>query len=120
VVLGGAAGAVVGSRSSEEHRVVATILGAAAGALIGATIGRELDEGDRGCLAHALEIGEVGRRITWVNSKTGVSYVLVPEAGKKSKGKACRGFVLTATLGGKKEQRRGNACQKDAGRWELT
>ncbi len=119
-VVGGAAGAVIGSRSSEDHRTVATILGAAAGALIGAKIGRELDEADRGCVAHALEIGEVGRRVAWTNAGTGVTYVLVPDAGKKSKNKSCRGFVLTATRGGKKEQRRGNACQSAAGRWELS
>ncbi len=118
-VLGGAAGAVIGSRSSDDQRAVATILGAAAGALIGAAIGRELDEADRGCVAHSLEVGEVGRRITWTNGKTGVTYVLVPDAGKKLKGKACRGFTLTASLGKKKEQRKAKACQSTAGRWEI-
>ena len=119
-VLGGAAGAAVGSRSSDDHRVVATILGAAAGALIGAAIGRELDDADRGCLAHSLEVGEGGHRVTWVNSRTGVSYVLVPEEGRKSNGKACRKFELTATVGKKKEKRRGTACQVDSGRWQIS
>jgi surface antigen len=119
-VLGGAAGAVIGSRSSDEHRVVATILGGAAGALIGAAIGREMDEGDRGCVGHALEIGSAGQKITWVNSRTGVSYVIVPDAGKKSNGKACRGFTLVGTHKGKKEERRGKACQSAAGRWEIS
>jgi surface antigen len=118
-VLGGAAGAVIGNRSSDEHRAVATLLGAAAGALIGAAIGREMDEGDRGCMGHALEMASAGQRITWTNAKTGVSYVLVPDAGKKMKGKACRGFVLTGTLKGKKEERRGKACQTAAGSWDL-
>jgi surface antigen len=118
-VLGGAAGAVIGSRSSDEHRVVATILGAAAGALIGGVIGRELDEADRGCVGHALEIGAVGRRVSWVNAKTGVSYVLVPDAVQKWKGKDCRGFEITARRDGKQEKRRGKACQSSAGRWEL-
>jgi surface antigen len=118
-VLGGAAGAAVGSRSSDDHPVVATILGAAAGALIGAAIGRELDDADRGCLAHSLEVGEVGRRVTWLNTRTGVTYVLVPEQGKKSTGKACRKFELTATAGKKKEKRRATACQVAAGRWEM-
>jgi len=119
-VIGGAAGAVIGSRSSEEHRTVATLLGAAAGALIGAKVGRELDEADRGCFAHALEVGEAGRRVSWTNAGTGVTYVLVPDSGKKSKNKSCRGFVLTATAGKKKEQRRGNACESAAGRWEIS
>jgi uncharacterized protein YcfJ len=57
-VLGGVVGGVVGAKSSEENRTVAIILGTAAGALIGSAIGRELDEADRGCVAHALEIGK--------------------------------------------------------------
>jgi surface antigen len=119
-VLGGAAGAVIGSRTSDEHRTVATILGAAAGALIGAAIGRDMDEGDRGCLGHALEIGKPGQRITWTNTRTGVNYVLIPDAGTKSNGKSCRGFVLMGTLKGKKEERRAKACQSSAGQWDLS
>jgi surface antigen len=119
-VLGGVVGGVIGSRSSEEHRTVATIIGVAAGALIGARIGRELDEGDKGCVGHALEMGKAGQRITWSNPRTGVAYVLIPDAGKVSKGKSCRGFVMVATLNGKKEERRGNACQSSAGRWEIS
>jgi surface antigen len=118
-VLGAAVGGVIGNKSSDEHRTVATILGAAAGALIGAKIGRELDEADRGCVGHVLEIGEPGRRVTWVNSRTGVSYVLIPDSGKKVGGKACRNFVLTARRGDRKEERRGTACQVRAGEWSF-
>ena len=56
----------LGRKAREENRTVAIILGTAAGALIGAAIGHELDEADRGCVAHALEIGKDGQRITWV------------------------------------------------------
>ena len=119
-VLGGAAGAVIGSRTSDDHRTVATILGAAAGALIGAAIGRDLDEADRACVGHALEIATPGQRILWTNATTGVSYVLVPDAGKQSNGKACRAFTLTGTFKGRTEERCGKACQKTAGRWELS
>jgi hypothetical protein len=78
-VLGGVVGGVVGSRvGSDGNRTVATIIGVAAGALIGSRIGRELDESDRGCFGHALEIGEPGRRVTWSNPNTGVSYSLLP------------------------------------------
>ena len=118
-VLGGVAGGAIGSRTSDDHRAVATIVGAALGALIGSAIGRELDEADRGCIGHALEIGEVGRRITWSNPKTGVTYVLMPEKGNKSNDKACRNFVLTAKLGKKQEQRHRSACLNGPGRWEI-
>ena len=119
-VLGGVVGGVVGAKSSEENRTVAIILGTAAGALIGSAIGRELDEADRGCVAHALEIAKDGQRITWVNSRAGVTYALVPSAGKKHDGRTCRPFVLTAKRGDKKSERRVNACQTRAGEWQLT
>jgi surface antigen len=119
-VLGGVVGGVIGSRSSSEHRTVAIILGTAAGALIGAAIGRELDEGDRACFGHALEMGKEGQRITWVNSRTGVSYVLVPGAGKKLDGRSCRNYLLTASRGDRKSERRGLACLVGAGEWKLS
>lgn len=119
-VLGGVVGGVVGSRAgSDDHRTVATILGVAAGALIGARIGRELDDADRGCVAHGLELGQPGRRVTWVNPKTGVRFALVPGGASKTDGKNCRSFVLTATRDGKKENRRGTACQAGAGEWKI-
>ncbi len=104
---------------SEEHRTVATVLGAAAGALIGSRIGRELDEADRGCFAHGLEIGQPGKRVTWSNPSSGVSYSLVPGTGNKADGKSCRSFVLTASRDGKKDERRGTACQAGVGEWKV-
>jgi surface antigen len=118
-VLGAAVGAAVGARSSDEHRTVATILGAAVGGLIGARIGRELDDSDRACFGHVLEIGSAGRAVAWTNTRTGVSYVLVPEAGKKKDGKPCRNFVLTATRAGHQDRKTGTACQASAGEWRI-
>ena len=56
-VVGGVVGGVIAHRVGEENPTVATIIGVAAGALIGHRIGRELDERDRDCFGHALEIG---------------------------------------------------------------
>ena len=53
------------------------------------------------------------------NSRAGVSYALVPSAGEKHEGRTCRPFVLTATRGDKKSERRVNACQTRAGEWQL-
>src|SRR5690606_10521410 len=119
-VLGGIAGGVIGSRvASRDHRTVATIIGAAAGALIGAKIGRGLDPADRGCLGHALEIGAPGRRVTWENPATGVSYVLTPGDGRSEKAGTCRSFTLVASYGGQKSKRKGKACQSSIGVWKV-
>lgn len=119
-VVGGVIGGAVGARtSSEENRTVAVLIGAAVGALIGSRIGRELDDADRGCFGHALEIGPAGHTVRWTNSTTGVSYALVPGAGKKVNGISCRDYSLTATRGKASEKRRGTACQTSVGAWTL-
>ncbi len=118
-VIGGVVGGVIGSRvSSPEKRTAAIIIGAAAGALLGAKIGQEMDEGDRRCVGHALEIGKAGHRVTWENRSTGVWYAVVPGASGGSSGK-CREFTLTATVGAENSRRTGKACQSSTGVWKV-
>lgn len=120
-VLGGVAGAVVGSKvAAPENRVVGTIVGAAVGALLGSRIGRELDEGDRACFGHVLEIVPPGGRVTWENRGSGVSYALVPGPGRQRGSSMCRDFTLIASAGGKESKRAGNACQTSRGVWKVT
>lgn len=119
-VLGGVIGAVVGSRTaSDEDRTVATIAGAVVGAVIGKWIGRELDEADRACMGHALEVGAVGQRVAWTNETTGVRYEVVPGEGRREEGAACREFTLSAVTGKEKSSQRALACQSRAGVWQI-
>jgi len=119
-VVGGVIGGAIGARTaSEENRTVAVIIGAAVGALVGSRIGRQLDEADRGCFGHALEIGSAGHSVQWNNPATGVSYVVVPGAGEKLDGKSCRKFSLTASRGTATEKRSGTACQTSIGSWTI-
>lgn len=99
-VIGGVAGGVIGSRVGERHgdRTVATIIGAAVGALIGAKIGRELDEGDRGCVGHALEIARPGQHVRWQNG--GLRYDLVAGEDGRSRQKS-------------------RGCQNEPGVWKI-
>jgi surface antigen len=120
-VLGGVAGAVVGSRvASPENRTVGTIVGAAVGALLGSRIGRELDDRDRACFGHVLEIAPPGGRVAWENPATGVAYVLVPGEGRKQGASMCRNFTLIASAGGRESRRAGSACQSSRGVWNIT
>ncbi|MDX1563016.1 MAG: glycine zipper 2TM domain-containing protein, partial [Gammaproteobacteria bacterium] len=85
--LGSIAGAVIANRvADEDNRTVATLIGAAAGALIGNRIGRNIDKSDEACIGHALELGETGQAVTWVNDDTGVSYRIVPGADRRRDG----------------------------------
>lgn len=118
-VLGGAVGGVVGSQVGKgSDRVIATILGTAVGAVIGSKIGRQIDERDRACMGHALELMGDGRPVAWKNPTTGVDYRLTPVKGYEVGGVPCRDFTSRATMGGKSETTRGTACRRADGVWE--
>src|SRR5213593_4099413 len=52
-----AVGGAVGARAAKnENRPVAILVGGVLGAVIGAKIGRAIDDADRGCMGHALEL----------------------------------------------------------------
>lgn len=78
-VIGAAGGAVIANRTADrDNRAIATILGAIVGGVIGNEIGERIDDADRACMGHGLEVGAVGRTITWTNPKTKVSHTLRP------------------------------------------
>ena len=117
-VVGGVAGGAIASRvAAPENRTVATIVGVVAGALIGNRVGRELDEADRGCFGHALEIAQPGQRITWTNDTTRVRYELSPGAEQQRRGAACREYTLVTVVGREKSSQHGIACQSQPGVW---
>lgn len=119
-VVGGIAGGVIANRVADEHKAVATIVGVIAGAVIGNRIGRELDEADRGCFGHALEIGTVGQRITWTNESTGVRYELAPGADRPRNGQTCREYRLVTGVGRRdRASHTGLACRAAAGAWQV-
>jgi len=116
--LGGVVGGAVGARVADpDNRVIATIVGAIAGALIGNRIGRELDEADRACFGHALELGRPGRVVVW--SHDSVRYELLPGANHDRRGTACREFTLTTISGRDRSSRAGLACRTQVGGWEI-
>jgi surface antigen len=119
-VLGGAAGAVVGSRADKEDRPVAIILGTAIGAVIGAKIGQSIDQSDRGCMGHSLELAGVKKTVVWTNSATGVTYRLTPTRDFTEGSQACREFTTELATGkGKKKKDKvsGVACRRGNGDW---
>ena len=113
-VVGGAIGSQVGDGSG---RTVAIIVGSILGAVVGREIGSDLDEGDRGCMGHALELGKDGQRVRWMNDRTGVSYVIAP-LGVAKAGEPCRSYKLTATRSGKSRTSEGRACRTGEGTWK--
>jgi len=114
-VVGGAVGSQIGDGSG---RTVAIIVGSVLGAVIGREIGSDLDEGDRGCVGHALELGKAGQRVRWQNETTGVTYVITPV--DTSAGDSCRSYKLTASRAGKSRTSDGRACRTGDGTWKMS
>jgi len=117
-VIGGVAGALIGNRVADpEDRTVATIVGALAGAFIGNRIGDKMDRADQACVGHALELGETGQPVTWVNGST--TYRVTPGADRERNGSTCREFTVRATAGPDQSTQQGLACQSERGAWEI-
>ncbi|MCB1960896.1 MAG: glycine zipper 2TM domain-containing protein [Rhodocyclaceae bacterium] len=115
-VVGGVIGGVVGSNVGRgDGRRIATVLGTVLGAVVGAEIARDIDDVDRACLGHALELSEDRHRVAWTNPQSGADYLLDPVRSYRSEGRDCREFDLFT--GGKTLRR--SACTLGDGRWQM-
>lgn len=119
-VIGAVAGGAVGSQVGRgDGRDVAIVIGTIAGAAIGAQIGRDLDQTDRACIGHALELAGDKKRVTWLSADHGATYLLTPIRSFEHNGMNCREFDLRVTAGERKETRRGKACPGGDGTWRV-
>ena len=118
-VLGAVAGGAIGSQIGDgSGRAVAIVVGAVLGAAIGREIGQDLDDRDRACVGHALELSKAGQSVRWVNDVTRVTYVLKP-LGAMESGTNCRRYEINATRDGKSKTSPGKACRKSDGTWTV-
>jgi surface antigen len=116
-VLGGTVGGVIGSRADKEDRPVAIVVGTAIGAVIGAKIGQAIDEADRGCMGHALELASEKKTVVWTNAKTGVTYRLTPTRNYQDEARPCRDFTTVLSKGTSRQTVKGVACRRPNGDW---
>lgn len=118
-VIGAVVGGAIGSQIGEgSGRTVAIVIGSVLGAAIGREIGRDLDDGDRACIGHSLELAKPGQSVRWVNDVTKVTYVVTPLAVRGVKS-GCRKFKLQAIHAGKSQTREQLACRNGEGVWAL-
>lgn len=118
-VLGGVAGAAIGSAvSGREARAVAILAGTVLGAIVGAEIGRQMDEADRACFGHTLELAPLGRRVVWRNP-AGIAYAVVPVRDFELDGRPCREFRSERIEGKRRVESTGRACRGEEGEWQI-
>lgn len=115
-VIGAVAGGVIGNRVADrEDRAIATVAGAIIGGVIGNRIGDAIDDRDRACIGHSLELVGSGRRVEWQNPSTGVYYGLRPV---RDLDRRCREFELEARKkNGKPQKQKMRACRDERGSW---
>jgi surface antigen len=111
-VIGGAAGAVIGGKiAGPDDRVVGIVVGGVLGAILGHAIGDSIDERDRACIGHALELGRPGVPVLWHHD--GREYRFVPGGDA---GNGCR--HATMAVGGGRA-RSVVACPSGRGEWSF-
>lgn len=120
-VLGGIAGGVIGSEVGKgDNRPVAIVLGTVVGAVIGAEIGRRMDDRDRSCVGHALELASANHVVSWSNPQTRVVYQLTPLGANERRDDGCRAFKLAAKGTFGVSEGRTTACVDKGGVWRLS
>lgn len=115
-VVGGAIGAAA---SDSDDRLVAVLVGAAIGAVIGREIGDQMDDRDRACFGHSLELLEDGRRVSWDGGRRGMIYTLASDGRFMRDGRVCRHFTLLRQSDGRQVTKRGSACRYGEGEWRM-
>ncbi len=109
-VIGGVTGAVVGSQvAGRDDRVVGMVVGGVIGAVLGHAIGDSMDERDRACMGHALELGRPGVPVVWKHG--GHRYDFTPQGEARG---GCRNATLAVDG---RAPRRVLACPAGRGDW---
>lgn len=117
-----------------KNRTVGIIGGGQSGVLLSTRgagrYGARFDAADRACIGHVLELGTVGRDVSWINAGTQRAYVVALEAGaveSPAGGSRCRVLLLASVpargwsgsgaSNALKNAERLIACQSSPGVW---
>ncbi len=120
-LMGAVVGGVVGNQIGGGHgKDIATAVGFLAGAAAGSNIGKSLDQLDRANAQRALESNKSHETSVWVNPDSGNEYSVTPtKTYQTAKGRYCREYQTTVTVGGSPKSGYGKACRQPDGNWEI-
>lgn len=111
-VIGGVTGAVIGSQMADrDNRAVGMVVGGVFGAVLGHAIGDSIDDRDRACMGHALELGRPGVPVVWHND--GHRYHFTPRGDARD---GCRHATLMVDG---RRPRDVLACPSGRGEWHF-
>jgi surface antigen len=120
-ILGGAAGAAIGSQiGNGRGRIIAIIGGTLAGFFLGGEIGRTMDEIDHLCVDQTLEYAPDGKTIEWHAPGENRHHQVTPgETYQADGGRYCREYTAKSIVGGEIVQTYGTACRQPDGSWQI-
>jgi len=78
-----------------------------------------MDDDDRACFGHSLELLEDGQRVAWNGTKPGMLYTLAPDRRFERDGHVCRHFTLQRESGGRSVKKQASACRYGEGDWRM-
>ncbi len=118
---GAATGALLGAAAFQGEDAWLGILGSAlVGGVIGNQIGKYMDRQDQANMVTALNKTPQGQQASWTNSKSNITYTVIPEKNyQNNKGQYCREYQTTITVGGEDKQAYGRACRQADGQWKI-
>jgi surface antigen len=119
-VLGGAAGAAIGSQIGQGNgKTLAMVGGGILGVIVGGNIGQSMDRVDQGCVGQILEHAPDHQTIAWTDPNNGGQYQVIPEKPYKTRdGRYCRTYLTNAVIDGYNRQVSGTACRQPNGIWQ--
>ena len=98
-------------RCNRDDRVVGMVVGGVLGAIVGHAIGDRMDERDRACMGHALELGRPGMPVEWRSA--GHAYQFTPRGDARD---GCRNATLVVDG---RRPRDVLACPSARGEWRF-
>lgn len=118
-VLGGVVGGAVGASVGKDgNKTVAIIIGSVLGAVIGNQVGKSIDDNDRGCIGHSLELAHDRQTVRWVNPDNGINYRVTPLSSFTKNGRKCRDYMLYMSGNDIDDSRQERACLMSDGVWK--
>lgn len=112
LILGGAAGGIVGHQFGKGKGNTAATIG---GAVLGSAIGASYQD----CTEEVFQQAPVGTPMVWQTADNRDYYSLTPTRDFRTEGRYCREYQAVSTVAGRQQQTYGTACMQPDGSWEI-